>query len=72
MAVGMIGGGVGIAYGFSAPKAGRGIYSISNYGLNLRYANGVAPPTVFFIDPGTSPNDVKVIYINNVEYQHMR
>jgi hypothetical protein len=65
-------GGGGVAYGFSSPKAGRGVYVISNCGLNLRYSNGVAPPTLFFLDPGTSPDDVKVLYINNVKYQRVK
>lgn len=71
MAVGMVGGGVAMAYGFSAPKAGRGVYSISNYGLNLRYASSVNPVPVFFVEPGSSPNDVRTIYISNVKYQRV-
>jgi hypothetical protein len=65
-------GGGGFAYAFGSPKAGRGVYTISNCGLNLRYANGVAPPRLFFLDPGTSPDNVKVLYIQNVKYQRVQ
>lgn len=71
-AIGLAGGGVGIAYGFSSPKAGRGTYSISGYGLHLRYANGVAPSPVFFLEPGASPNDVRVLHIANVKYHRVQ
>jgi len=72
MAVGMVGGGIGMAYGFSSPKAGRGVYNVSNYGLNLRYASSVNPVPVFFIEPESSPNDVRTIYISNVKYQRVQ
>ena len=72
MAIGLAGGGVGIAYGFSSPKAGRGTYTISGYGLHLHYANGVAPSPVFFIEAGSSPDNVRVLYIANVRYHKVQ
>lgn len=71
-AVGLAGGGVGIAYGFSSPHAGRGTYSINNYGLQLNYANGQMPNSVFFIELGSSRDNVQVLYINNVKYQRVQ
>lgn len=72
MAIGLAGGGVGIAYGFSSPKAGRGAYSISGCGLHLHYANGVAPSPVFFLEPGTALNDIRVLHIANVKYHRVQ
>jgi len=71
MAVGMVGGGVGMAYGFSAPKAGRGTYHIANYGLSMRYTNGQAPTPLFFLEPADQEADTSIIYINNFKYQRM-
>lgn len=72
VAIGLAGGGVGIAYGFSSPKAGRGTYTISGYSLHLHYANSVAPSPLFFIEPGSSPDDVQVLYIANVRYHKVQ
>jgi hypothetical protein len=71
-AIGLIGGGVGICYGFDSPRAGRGSYRISNYGLQLNYTNGKAPSSLFFIEPGSSRDKVQVLYINNVRYQRVQ
>ena len=72
MAIGMVGGGVGIGYGFSSPHAGHGTYRISDYGLQLHYANGQAPNALLFIEPGSSRDNPDVLYINNVKYQRVR
>jgi len=70
-AIAMGGGGVGIAYGFSSPKAGRGVYYLSNYGLCLHYSNGKNPCPLFFLEPGGNMADVKVLYISNMRYQRV-
>jgi len=72
MAVGMSGGGVGIAYGFAPPQGGAGAYSVSNYGLHMYYATSQAPTPLFFVEPGSSPNDVRIFYIGNVKFQRVR
>jgi hypothetical protein len=61
----------GIAYGFDSPKAGRGTYIISVYGLHLNYTNGKQPEPLFFLEPGTPRSDVRTIYINNFRYQRV-
>ena len=71
-AVGLVGGGVGIAYGFDSPRAGRGSYRINNYGLQLNYTNGKAPSSLFFLEPGSSRDNVQVLYINNFRYQRVQ
>jgi hypothetical protein len=71
-AIGVVGGGVGIGYGFSSPHAGRGRYRISNYGLQMNYANSQAPNSLFFIEPGTPRDNPGVLYIDNVKYQRVR
>lgn len=59
----------GIAYAFDSPKAGRGTYSISHYGLHLYYSNGKQPDPIFFLEPGSPRGDIRTIYINNFKYQ---
>jgi hypothetical protein len=71
-AVGIVGGGLGIGYGFSSPHAGSGTYRISNYGLVISYANGQAPSTLFFLDGGADRNAPQVLYIDDVEYQRVQ
>lgn len=59
-------------YGLSSPHAGRGTYRISDYGLQLNYANGQAPNSLFFIESGQSRDNPNVLYVNNVKYQRVR
>jgi len=68
---GMAISGGGVIYAFESPKAGRGTYTISNYGLHLNYTNTQAPSLLFYIEPGTSKNDVPTVYINNFRYQRV-
>ncbi len=68
MALGLGGGGVTVFHAFTSPKAGRGTYSISYYGLRLNYANGKQPSPLFFLEPGTSKTDPEVVYIKNFKY----
>jgi len=71
MAIAVAGGGVVNAYGFSPPKAGRGVYYLSNYGLCLHYSVGKNPCPLFFLEPGSNRVDVKVLYISNMKYQRV-
>ena len=69
-AIGIAGGGLAIGYAFNSPGPGRGTYFISNYTLNLNYANGQAPPVLFWIDPGAAKS--QVIYLGDVKFQRVQ
>lgn len=71
MAVGVVGGGVAMGYGFNSPGPGRGTYNIVRYGLHLHYANGQAPDTLFFLESGETKENPQILYINNVKYQRV-
>jgi hypothetical protein len=71
-AIGLVGGGVAIGYGFDSPRAGRGRYRITNYSLHLNYTNGKLPSPLFYIEPGSSRENVQTLYIGNVKYQLVR
>ena len=71
-ALGIVGGGVAIGYGFSSPGPGPGTYRISNYTLHLNYSNGQRPGVMFWLEPGSSRNDVRTIYLGNVRLQRVQ
>lgn len=71
-AIGVVGGGVAIGYGFSSPGPGRGTYQVRNYTLHLNYANGQAPGVLFWLDPQTSRSDVRTVYLGNVKLQRVQ
>jgi hypothetical protein len=60
-----------MAYAFSSPKAGRGSYVVSHYGLQPYYTNGQQPDPVFFLEPGSPKGEIQTIYINNFKYQRV-
>jgi hypothetical protein len=71
-AVGVVGGGLAIGYGFSSPHAGRGTYRISNYGMQMNYSNGQAPEMLFFLEVGANRDSPQVLYIGDVEYRRVQ
>lgn len=62
----------GVAYGFDSPKAGRGAYVISHYGLHLSYTNGQSPGPLFYLEPDAGRSDIRAIYINNFRYERVQ
>jgi hypothetical protein len=60
-----------MVYAFTSPKAGRGTYVISHYGLHLSYTNGKNPDPIFYLEPGTPRGAIQTIYINNFKYQRV-
>ncbi|HXW55991.1 MAG TPA: hypothetical protein VEJ67_09600 [Candidatus Cybelea sp.] len=69
--VGVVGGGLAMGYVFTSPGPGRGTYNIVKYGLHLHYANGKAPDTLFFLEPGETKENPQILYINNVKYERV-
>lgn len=63
--------GTGVGIGFEAPNGGRGMYQIRNYTLTLQYGSS-SPSALFFIEPGTNKDDLRVVYINNIKYQRVQ
>jgi hypothetical protein len=69
VAIGVVGGGLAIGYGFNSPHAGRGTYRIANYGLRMSYPNGQSPGTLFFLEAGANRGTPQSLYIGDVEYR---